>query len=249
VSGFREFLAASDRALIGTWVKMPTTVSVDLLALAGFDFVVIDMEHAPLGPETVHELIGAARGRRMHALVRVPDRVPSTISRVLDSGAAGVLVPHVDTTADAEVVIGAARFPPHGSRGFGPTVRAGDWGADVGGYRASGEDAFVVPQLESREAIEAAAAIAALDGLGALFVGPVDLAVATGLDRHSSEFSGLLHAAESAAKQHGVPIGTAVGADPVAARELAERYDFVLVANDASLLCAAGASLVEAVTH
>lgn len=249
MTGFRELLAASDRALIGTWVKMPTTVSVDLLALAGFDFLVIDMEHAPLGTETVHELIGAARGRGVPALVRVPDRGASTISRVLDSGACGVLVPHVDTAADAAAVIGAARFPPHGSRGFGPTVRAGDWGADVPGYRASGEHAVVVPQLESREAVGAAAEMARLDGVGALFVGPVDLAVATGLDRDSTEFADLLRTAESAVKEHGVPIGTATGADPAAARELARRYDFVLVANDASLLCAAGASLVEAITR
>lgn len=246
-NGFASLLARSDRALLGTWVKIPAPVSVELLALAGFDFVVIDMEHAPLGVEVVHELIGAALGRGVPALVRVPDTGRSTISRVLDSGAAGVLVPHVEAVSDAQAVISAARFPPRGSRGFGPTVRAGDWGADVGRYRASGEDAVVVPQLESRAAIDAASDIAALDGLGALFVGPADLAVATGLDQSSPEFDALVSAAESAAKAHGVPIGTAVGANPAAARELARRYDFVLAANDASLLCGAGASLIEAV--
>ncbi len=246
-NGFASLLARSDRALLGTWVKIPAPVSVELLALAGFDFVVIDMEHAPLGVEVVHELIGAALGRGVPALVRVPDIGRSTISRVLDSGAAGVLVPHVEGVPDAQAVISAARFPPCGSRGFGPTVRAGDWGADVGRYRASGEDVVVVPQLESRAAIDAASDIAALDGLGALFVGPADLAVATGLDQSSPEFDALVSAAESAAKAHGVPIGTAVGADPAAARELACRYDFVLAANDAALLGGAGASLSEAV--
>ena len=148
------------------------------------------MEHAPLGVEVVHELIGAALGRGVPPWSG-PRPGRSTISRVLDSGAAGVLVPHVEAVSDAQAVISAARFPPRGSRGFGPTVRAGDWGADVGRYRASGEDAFVVPQLESRAAIDAASDIAALDGLGALFVGPADLAVATGLDQSSPELDGL----------------------------------------------------------
>lgn len=245
MTAFRDLLAAAERPLVGTWVKLSTTASVDLLALAGFDFLVIDMEHAPLGTETVHELIGAAIGRGIPAMVRVPDRSPSTISRVLDSGASGVFVPHVDTVTDAKTAIGATRFPPHGTRGFGPTVRAGGWGSDPAGYRASGEVAFTVTQLESRDAIEAAAAIASLEGLGALFVGPVDLAVATDLDRDSPEFAELLAKAESAAREYGVPIGTAVG-DVTSARRLGDRYDFVLVGNDAALLHGAGAAIVAA---
>ncbi|WP_157978854.1 HpcH/HpaI aldolase family protein [Nocardia aurea] len=245
---FADLLRRSERTLFGTWVKMPTTVGVELLALAGFDFVVIDMEHAPLGLETVHELIGAARGHRMQALVRVPDRQPSNISRVLDSGAAGVLVPHVDSAAEAAAVMSAARFPPEGSRGFGPTVRAGAWGADAETYRASGTEAFVAPQLESRAAIEDVAAIASTPGLGALFVGPVDLAVATGLAPDSAEFRELVSAVEMTAERLGIPLGTAVGADSAAARERARRYDFVLVANDASLLRTAAAELMTALT-
>jgi 2-keto-3-deoxy-L-rhamnonate aldolase RhmA len=246
-AAFADRLNNSDRALFGTWVKLPTTVSVELLALAGFDFVVIDMEHAPLGPETVHDLIGAARGRDMPALVRVPDRGAAMISRTLDSGADGVLVPHVDGVAEAQSAISAAQFPPAGTRGFGPTVRAGAWGADIAGYRSSGQRAFVAPQLESRSAIDTAHEIAAIDGLGALFVGPADLSVATGLETGAREFVELINAAEAAAKQHGIPIGTAVGVDVDAARECAQRYDFVLVGNDASLLRGAGASLLEAV--
>jgi len=246
-AGFRELLSGAGRALSGTFVKIPTALSVDLLALAGFDFVVIDMEHAPLDVTVVHELIGAARGRAIPALVRVPDHTASTISRVLDSGAAGVVVPHVDDVDQARAVIRAARFPPHGTRGFGPTVRAGDWGRNARGYRASGEECVVVLQLESRAAVRAASDIAALDGVGGLFVGPVDLAVETGLDRDSAEFTALLATAEAAAEQHGIPIGTAVSPDPGAARDRAGRYAFVVAGNDASLLCTAGVALVDAV--
>lgn len=246
-ASFAEVLAESNRALLGTWVKMPTTVSVELLAVAGFDFVVIDMEHAPLGLETVYDLIGAAHGHEMPALVRVPDKGASVISRALDSAADGIFVPHVDSVEDVESVVGAALFPPRGLRGFGPTVRAGSWGADIPGYRRSGEQAFIAPQLESAAAVKAASSIASVEGVGALFVGPVDLSVATGLAPESTEFGRLLQAAESAAKECGVPIGIATGADAALARSYAETYDFVLVGNDASLLRGAGSALVEAV--
>lgn len=241
--GFRDLLGAG-RTLIGTWVKLPAVDGVELLAAAGFDFLVLDMEHSPLDTLTVHNLLGAARGCGVLALVRVPDRGASTIGRVLDSGAAGVLVPHVDTTEEARAVVSAARFPPHGTRGYGPTVRAGGWGADPDGYRESGERVAVVSQLESPEAIAAVGDIAAVPGLGALFVGPADLSVATGFPAGSDGFGVLLGDVERAARERGIPLGTAVGST-AAARDLFDRYDFVLVGNDASMLGAAARGVVD----
>ncbi|WP_168587700.1 HpcH/HpaI aldolase/citrate lyase family protein [Saccharopolyspora sp. ASAGF58] len=242
-TSFHELLISLDRTAFGTWVKLPTVDVVELLAHAGFDFLVIDMEHSPLDVLTVHQLLGTARGCGLPTLVRVPDRTPSTISRVLDSGSAGVLVPHVDTVADARAVVSAGRFTPHGTRGYGPTVRAGVWGADVPSYRASGEEIAVIPQLESREAIEAVREIGAVHGLAALFVGPADLAVATGLDAGSPEFTALLDDVASAAEELRLPLGTAV-ASAAAARELPRQHDFVLIANDASLLGQAARTVV-----
>lgn len=231
---FRDLLDG-ERTVYGTWIKLPTVDSVEMTAAAGFDFVTIDMEHAPLDVLTVHQLIGAARGCRIPALVRVPDRAATTIGRVLDSGAAGVLVPHVDDAQDAHAVVSHARFPPHGTRGYGPTVRAGSWGADPQGYLASGERAVTVPQIESPEAIAQIEDIARVPGLGALFVGPADLAVATGLSTDSTEFSELLARVRKAADIHAVPLGTAVGS-AAAAHALSHPYDFVLVGNDATML-------------
>lgn len=242
--GFRDLLGSLGRAAFGTWVKLPSTDSVELLAAAGFDFLVLDMEHAPLDIGTVHQLIGAATGRGLPALVRVPDRGPSTIARVLDSGAAGVLVPHVDTVAQARAVVAAGRFPPHGNRGFGPTVRAGGWGRDTAGYSASGERVTIVAQLESRQAVDAVRDVAAVEGLGALFVGPADLSIETGLAGNSAKFTALLDQVQVAAKEMQIPLGTATGSG-ASAQELAHRYNFVLLSNDASMLGSAAASLLD----
>lgn len=243
---FRDLLGSLDRTAFGTWIKLPTVESIELVALAGFDFVVLDMEHAPLDIGIVHQLIGAANGCRVPALVRVPDRGPTAIARVLDSGAAGVLVPHVDTVAQVRAVIAASRFPPEGTRGFGPTVRAGSWGAATTKYGKSGEQVVVIPQLESRQAVDAVHELGAVDGIGALFVGPADLAVATGLSSDSAEFGALLDRVESTSKELGVPIGTATGADSIIARDLAQRYDFVMLSNDAAMLGQTAADLLAA---
>lgn len=243
IPAFRDLFAPGGPAL-GTWVKLPVADSVEMLAAAGFDFVAVDMEHAPLDLPTVHRLIGTARGCGLPALVRVPDRTASTIGRVLDSGAAGVLVPHVDDVEQALATVAHTRFPPHGTRGYGPTVRAGRWGADVPGYLEAAERSVAIPQLESPQAVAAVDAIAAVPGLGALFVGPADLAVATGLPAGSAEFDGLLARVREAAVTHGVPLGTAVG-NPAAARALPDHYDFVLVGNDASMLAGAARGTVD----
>ena len=114
--GFRDLLATSARP-VGTFVKLPAVESVELMALGGFDFIVLDLEHSPMSLETASALVAVARGRGLHAFVRVPDHAPIWIQRCLDIGVAGVVVPHVDNVAQARVVGRAARFEPRGTRG------------------------------------------------------------------------------------------------------------------------------------
>ena len=99
--GFARALRESHRILIGTWVKIPSLETVEILAIAGFDFVVIDMEHAPLDLQSAYAATVVAQGAGMHVLVRVPDRSGSHIQRMLDSGVDGILVPRVETPAAA----------------------------------------------------------------------------------------------------------------------------------------------------
>ncbi|WP_406033188.1 aldolase/citrate lyase family protein [Nocardioides sp. NBC_00163] len=221
---------------LGTFAKIGHRDVIEVLAIAGLDFVIIDMEHAALGPAEVHALVGAALGSGLPPLVRVPDHDATTIARVLDSGAHGVLVPHVSTAEQAERLLEAARLPPNGRRGYGPTVRAGRYGSDPDAYRKSAELALVIPQIEDPEGVENCSAIAAT-GVGHLFVGMADLAVTAGLETSDPALTDMLRHVDGVARRHDIVLGTAVSAahGPTAPAGL-DSASFLAVSNDASLL-------------
>lgn len=245
MSTFREALAGDARPL-GTWVKLPMVESVELMALGGFDFVVLDLEHSPMSLETMSALVAVARAKGLHALVRVPDHAPAWIQRSLDVGAAGVLVPHVDDVEQARAVGRAARFEPLGTRGVGPTSRAGDWGLSPwASYLAQQDEVMVIAQIESRTGADNAADIAGEESIDALFVGPADLGQALGVAGDSEELTQVMKAVSADARRLGKPVGTAIGADPGRAAELvAADFDFVMTSNDATILGAGARSLV-----
>lgn len=229
-------LLVGDGAPVGTWVKLSAPEGVELMALAGFDFVVLDLEHSPMSLETAAQLTAIARGHDLAPFVRTPDHGQSWIQRCLDAGAAGVLVPHVDTPEEAAAVLAAARHEPSGRRGVGPTSRQGDWGlVPMPDYLERASQQAVIVQLESPTAIANAAAIAAT-GVSALFVGPADLSVAMGVPASDASVREAMDRALAAAHDAGMPCGTAVG-DPTQARGLvADGFDFVMVSNDTTIL-------------
>lgn len=234
---------------LGTWIKLSSPESVEIMAYAGFDFVVIDLEHTTLDLGAASAHIAMARALGVDPLVRVPDHGLSVIQRVLDAGAAGVLVPHVDTVEQARAVVRATCFPPRGDRGSGGTSRAGRWGLlPRAEYLAYGnEQALCVVQLESEAAMKNAGEILALDGIGAAFVGPADLSMSMGVAAGSDEVDRLITSALSAAASAGVPIGTASATSDQARAALARGYDYVVVSNDTSILASGSRALVNAV--
>ncbi|MFI5611565.1 HpcH/HpaI aldolase/citrate lyase family protein [Amycolatopsis sp. NPDC051903] len=233
---------------VGTWLKIASGEPVEIMAYAGFDFVVIDLEHAPLDLQTAYRLINSAAALGMTPLVRVPDKTPSTIQKILDAGALGILVPHVDTVEEAAAVGRACRFPPRGVRGAGGTSRAGAWGLRPNAeYLASGDDVLCVPQLESAEAIGAAPEILALDTVDAVFVGAADLSLSMGSTPSSPEVLELIGSAIQAAHAAGKRCGLAFGGVPERAAQAArDGCDFVLLSNDTSMLAEAARGLVSA---
>ncbi|KAA0921379.1 HpcH/HpaI aldolase family protein [Streptomyces apricus] len=232
---------------VGTWLKIGSTEPAEIMAYAGFDFVVIDLEHAPLDLLTAYRLVNTAAALGLVPLVRVPDTTASTIQKVLDAGAMGVLVPHVDTVEQAAVAARACRFPPYGIRGAGGTSRAGAWGLRPNAdYLATGnDDVLCIPQLESPEAIAAAPGILALDSVDAVFVGAADLALSLGTTPGSPEVAESIASAREAAHAAGKRLGLAFGGAPLqAAQAVRDGCDFVLLSNDTTMLAATARDLV-----
>ncbi|SFQ07043.1 HpcH/HpaI aldolase family protein [Amycolatopsis rubida] len=232
---------------VGTWLKIASGEPVEIMAFAGFDFVVVDLEHAPLDLQTAYRLINTAAALGMTPLVRVPDKTPSTIQKILDAGAMGILVPHVDTVEEAAAVGRACRFPPDGVRGAGGTSRAGAWGLrPAPEYLAAGnDDVLCIPQLESVEAIKAAPGMLALDTVDAVFVGAADLSMSMGSTPSSPEVLELVASAIEAAHAAGKRCGLAFGGVPErAAAAVRDGCDFVMLSNDTTMLAEAARGLV-----
>ena len=166
---------AEGRPSLGAWAVLPSSLTAEFMGGAGFDWVIVDAQH---GGVTVGDLVPILQALQMGgtpAVVRVPWTDQPTIMRVLDFGAAGVLVPMVNSVADARAAAAAMRYPPDGIRSYGQTRPH---------YASTAEanaDVVLLVMIETVEALEHVDAIAAVPGVDGLFVGPVDLALSLGL--------------------------------------------------------------------
>jgi 4-hydroxy-2-oxoheptanedioate aldolase len=163
---------------------MPGEELVEMLAVAGFDFVLIDAEHGPADVIALRQHIAVAGLHGVPVIVRVGEDDPGMVLRVLDQGAQGVLVPHVDDAEAAAAVVASAHYPPLGARGFATYSRAGFFGETPPDqhrdwYR---ENTLVLAMIESPTGVSAAHAIAGTPGLDGIMIGPADLAASSGPD-------------------------------------------------------------------
>ena len=158
---------------LGTWLSLGSPAIAELAALAGFSWVLIDLEHGCATEAEVPDQLRALRGTATEAIVRVGAPYPDLIGRVLDWGARGIMVPHVDDAAMARKIVQATRYPPQGHRGVSRTTRATGYGLYPSA--AGNPPPLVMAQIETGEAVHHAAEIAEVDGIDVLFVGPADL--------------------------------------------------------------------------
>jgi 4-hydroxy-2-oxoheptanedioate aldolase len=219
---------------IGIWVKLATAESTEIIAAAGFDFCVVDMEHTLLSTESVyqHIVVGSASG--IPVLVRVPDIAGAVIQRVLDAGAAGVVVPHVDTAADAELASAACRFAPAGHRGSGGTSRRGGWGARARDHYLD-DIGLCVLQIESSRAVGNVESIMTTPGVSAVMLGPADLGLDLRRDGNLPSVHQQAERVRTVARQRGIPVGTACAAKSLP-DVVSQGYDFIVCGNDSTLL-------------
>ncbi|GMV45814.1 MAG: aldolase [Pseudomonadota bacterium] len=236
---FRQLLQAHGaRAPIGTWIGSASPIVAEAVGHAGFDWAVLDMEHMPLDPMVLVNLLQAVGNTRMLPLVRVPWNDAVTVRRVLDAGAQTLLVPFVQGAGDAARAVAATRYPPEGVRGVAAMSRASCCGTAPDHVRAANRAMDVVVQLETAPALERLEEIAAVPGVDALFVDPADLAGSMGRvgePMHPEVFAAMTTAADRA-RAVGRPIGTRGGTPEAVMRHRAAGCGFVAVASDLGLL-------------
>ncbi|WP_210206710.1 HpcH/HpaI aldolase family protein [Rhodoplanes serenus] len=234
-----------DGLRIGTFVKTASPQVVEILGLSRLDFAVIDAEHAPFDRTTLDLMMMASCAVGLPLAVRIPEVRPATVLSTLDIGAAGLLVPHVDTPAIARDVVAMTRHRG-GVRGFSGSPRFARYGTlSMTQSLDAGAGAFVMCQIESAEAVENAAAIAAVDGVDGLFIGYADLALSMGLE--SPQAPAVTEAAEkviaigrAAGKTVGMFVANAAERDRFAARGV----EWIVLGSDQSLLRQAADALV-----
>ena len=166
----------------GVFIQMGSAATAELAARAGFDYVVLDQEHGLGGEDVLLSQLVALSGTPCFPIVRVAWHEAARFKRALDLGACGVMVPYVDTAEQAAAAAAAMRYPPHGGvRGVAKTTRATNFGAAFDEYWTHAvERLLLVVQIETCAGVDAAEAIARVDGVDVLFVGPTDLSVAIG---------------------------------------------------------------------
>lgn len=205
---FRQRLINGD-PLIGTWVKTPSHVIADVLGLTDLDCICLDAEHAPFDRLSLDASIGSLRASNMPVLVRVPTSSPEQVLSVLDSGATGVVAPHVKTPGEAEALARASRYGA-GGRGYAGSGRYAGYTTKAMSENlvTSREETTVIAQIEDIPAVDAVDEIAQVDGVDCLFIGRIDLTVAYGASSPSDEI--VVNAVEkicAAGKKHNRRIG------------------------------------------
>lgn len=177
---FRQALLQR-QIVIGTWLQINNPTAAEVLANSGHEWIAIDIEHTDIDITSLTSLLRGMYGRGAAPIARVATNGLMDIRRALDAGAAGVLVPFVNTAQQARQAVAAAKYPPMGVRGFSFS-RANNWGVDFGqDARSANDETVVMVMIESKEGVENVEAIAAVDGVDAIFIGPYDLSGSYGM--------------------------------------------------------------------
>jgi len=231
---FAERLRSGER-LLGTVVTIPAPEVSEVLACAGYDWIFIDTEHAPVTMRDAQMLMQSAR---IPCLIRLPDDRDATIKMALDTGAAGVVVPQVMSAEQAERIVRSCKYPPLGNRGVG-VVRAQGYGFDFREYVYSANDnTVVVLQVEHIDAVRAIEDIALVPGVDALFVGPFDLSGSLGRlgEVEHFEIQATVDRVRHVCEETGRRLGIFAHDVRAGVRYLEQGYTLVAVGGDAGML-------------
>jgi 2-keto-3-deoxy-L-rhamnonate aldolase RhmA len=237
---------ANGDVLIGTFVKTPAPIVVEVLSLTALDCLCLDAEHAPFDRSAIDACIAAARAASMDVLVRIPSAAPEHILNALDCGATGILVPHVRSAAEAQAVVRASHYG-HGGRGYAGSSRAAGYTTrTITEHQAnSAARTVVILQIEDPEAIDAIDEIASVAGVDALFVGRVDLTVAYGATSQDDlRVVAAVEAVCDRGRHHGRPVGMFLARPEDAGLWQARGATLFLLGSDHGFMFAGAADLL-----
>ncbi|KAK7885433.1 hypothetical protein LTR67_010226 [Exophiala xenobiotica] len=241
--------------LLGTFVTMSSPLSASIVGSSGYDCVIIDMEHVPTNAleatQVVHTIGAASKGTCL-PLIRVPSHGVEWIKWALDSGAAGIVVPMVNTPDEARQVVQKARYPPLGQRSYGPLFApfaSPAFDRSQGQYfNVTSQGLAVFLMLESASGVQNADAILATEGVSGAFVGPFDLRCSLGLpggDGTEDRFLDALKRIVAAGKAAGKPVGIYTGSKEQMVRNLRLGFEFILYLGDSTILATGSKASVD----
>lgn len=241
----RDRLAAGE-TLFGTFLGLGSSLAAEACAVAGFDWLLVDLEHGGGDERALLQQQLAAEARRVPMLARVESAERIRTGRLLDAGVAGIMFPRLESVEDVEAAIRHLRYPPEGDRGVATYNRVYDFGLRPEGLATANDGVVGVVQVESRRAVAAVAGIAAVPGVDVLFVGPRDLSTDLGVPGRFDHpgFVTALDRVLAAAKDAGIAAGILAGDAVQAAAYRDLGFRFVGVGSDASLLARAASDAV-----
>ena len=243
---FRQRLRGG-QPIIGTWIKTPHPAVVEVLSLSELDCLVLDAEHAPFGRRDIDLGILAAKAAAKPVLVRVPAARPEYVLQALDCGAAGVIIPHVRSAAEAELAVRMTHYGP-GGRGYAGSSRAANYTRTPMSdhLAASAAGTALILQIEDPEAVEAIDEIAAVEGYDALFVGRIDLSVAMGKSPDDPEVVAAVARVCEAARKRGRSVGMFLSRVEDVAQWRDKGASLFILGSDQGFLLSGAAQLVQA---
>jgi 2-dehydro-3-deoxyglucarate aldolase len=243
---FRHRLQAGE-TLFGCWLSLGSPITTEVLGLAGFDWLLLDAEHAPNDVLSLIPQLMALKDSPSAPVVRPPSNDAVVIKRLLDAGFHNFLVPFVESAEQARAAVAATRYPPQGVRGVSVSQRSNRYGAEPDYFNTVNDQIAVALQIESQAGVAAAQEIAAVEGVDCLFVGPSDLAAAYGKlgQPNHPEVQAAIAQVQASARAAGKSIGILAAAEADARRYLAQGMSFVAVGSDLGVLRTQSQALAE----
>lgn len=236
---------AENRRQIGLWCSLASNVTAEVVAGAGFDWLLLDIEHSPNDLRSVLAQLQAVAPYPLEPIVRLPVADPVMIKQFLDIGARSLLLPNINSVEEARAMVAATRYPPHGMRGVSVSQRGNRYGRVPNYHQNAHLDICLVLQIESPDAVQAAEDIAAIDGVDALFVGPSDLSTNMGylVQPNVEEVQQAILSVEAAARRQNKATGILAPVNADAQRYLEAGFTMVGVGSDQGLLASAADAL------